>query len=438
MSKKFDMEFFLDNINLQESLTYIDEVIYRWNGNNWSVLKDREGEALALAWLRENAPDTISKATAKSAWETLKLDLLTKLPTLPAKQTLIPCQGAYVIVKEDGELVTLPPSKDTFCTYSLACSYDPSAVAPRFAEFFEQTLPDETLRARVQEFVGYTLLPDHRYQRAAMWLGTGANGKGVLSNIVQALHKEVAAIKVNNHSRFAMSGVLNASLLVDDELPFDGLDEARLKSMIAGEPIFIDIKGQDPITTRVRGKLLTLGNNFPKIRDCSEGFWRRWEVIPFNTEVPESMRDPMLAETIIREELTGVLNWALEGLQRLLRRGGFEPNRPMAMAETLKEAKRVADDVAGWISDRVMTMKGPLTTHKADVYADYRRWCVDNDHAPQSPQGFWLKLKGCRMDLATKKIRVGSGTLNACSIVLRPHEDEFEAAANGDFFVQAA
>lgn len=44
------------------------------------------------------------------------------------------------------------------------------------------------------------------------------------------------------------------------------------------------------------------------------------------------------------------------------------------MTETLKAAKRVADDVTGWIPERVLTMKGQIETRHADVYADYRLW----------------------------------------------------------------
>ncbi|WP_341645945.1 DNA primase family protein [Thauera sp. SDU_THAU2] len=438
MSNDFNMNEFLRYVEKFENHVCIDEIFYEWTGNNWQVLKDKYGEAFAFAWMKSKALDSISKNLARTAWTTLKLDLLSQKKKIKPQGIVIPCDGTYVIVSDAGEISAVEPAKEYYCTYSLACPYVPDAPTPLFNAFLEQVLPDEQLRQRVQEFVGYTLLPDHRFQRAAMWLGAGANGKGVLSNIVQALHSDVAAIQLDNKSRFGLSGLYNASLIVADELPPGKLDEGRLKSITAGEPVFIDIKGQEPITTRVRGKLLVLGNNFPSVDDASDGFWRRWEVIPFKTTIPLEQRDPKLAEKIIEQELAGVLNWALAGLQRLLKRNGFDPARPAAMEEVLKSAKLVADDVTGWLSDRVQTVTGPLATKKADIYSDYHRWCTDNDFVPRPTQGFWLKLKRCRTDMTAKKVRIPGGyTQNACTIVLKPLP-EIEFAANCDQFSVAA
>lgn len=421
MARDFDMSEFLDEVSADDKHVCIDEVIYEWNGNHWSVLDEKYGEAFALNWLREFAPQSVSRSTARNAWGTLKLDLLNRSPEVKHEGVVIPCQGTYLQINDAGELAVTPPRKDLYCTYSLSCRYEPDAQTPIFSAFLNQILPDEQLRNRVQEYVGYTLLSGHRYQCAGMWLGSGANGKGVLSNIVQALHQEVAAIQLDNKSRFGLSGLYRASLIVADELPPVKLDEGRLKSVTAGEAVFIDIKGQSPITTRVRGKLLVLGNNYPVVDDASEGFWRRWEVIPFTVTIPREQRDPKLADRIIRTELAGVLNWAIEGLQRLLRRDGFDPVRPAAMEHAIKTAKMVADDVTGWLADRVETVAGPVTVKKSVVYADYRRWCAANDFTPRAPQSFWLKLKRCRTDMTAKKIRIhGAATLNACSIVLQP------------------
>lgn len=415
----------------------IDEIIYTWNGNHWESITDRFGEAAVLTWLKENDPSNLSRSNVRQAWDTLKLDLLARSPIVNRERVLIPCQGLYVSISEEGLVTTLEPDQNYFCTYSVACKYEPSALRPTFDAFLCTVLPDEAVRSRVQEYVGYTLLHDARYQRAALWLGSGANGKGVLSNVIQALHESVQAIQLDNTSRFALSGLYQASLIVADELPARRLDEAKLKSVIAGEPIFIDIKGQCPVTTRVRGKMLVLGNNYPVVDDASEGFWRRWDVVPFTVTIPDQDRDARLAQKIIEAELAGVLNWAIEGLQRLLKRDGFESVQPPPMQHAMLTAKCVADDVTGWLSARVETVSGPLTASKSAVYRDYHEWCVANDFVPKTTQGFWLKLRRCRTDLVAKKIRIhGGGLMNACSITLRECNDA--AAANSDSYKAVA
>ena len=68
--------------------------------------------------------------------------------------------------------------------------------------------------------------------------------------------------------------------------------------MIAGERILIDRKFRDPVSVHVRGKWLVLGNQLPVITDHSVGFWRRWDVVPFNVVIAEHARDPLLARPL--------------------------------------------------------------------------------------------------------------------------------------------
>src|SRR5206468_684062 len=125
------------------------------------------------------------------------------------------------------------------------------------------------------------------------------------------------------------------------------VNEQLLKSLIAGGRVMGDRKDKDPLSINVRGKWVGLGNHLPTITEHSTGFWRRWDIVPFNVTIPESRRDPLLAETIIREELSGVLNWALEGLVRLQKRGGFDAVMPKAMSVMLHEAKIETNTVSG-------------------------------------------------------------------------------------------
>jgi putative DNA primase/helicase len=435
---KFDCADFLEKVIKENRYACINDVICEWTGNHWQAISDKRGEAFVLGWLQEHHPDQVSHSVIRQAWKTLKLALLNAEHEVNSTEIVVPCVGTYIHIEDSGAITTKPPLKEEFCTYALKCAYDPAATAPMFEGFLAEVLPDEAVRSRVQEYIGYTLVNDCRYHRAALWLGSGANGKGVLSNIVQALHKEVQAIQLDNTSRFALSGLMGASLLVADELPARRLDEEKLKSVIAGEPVYIDIKGQSPVTCRVQGKLLVLGNNYPIVDDSSEGFWRRWDIVPFRVTIPPERRDVTLARKIIECELAGVLNWALAGLQRLLGRGDFSTALPLEMELTMKTARAVADDVTGWLSERVERVNGPLTTQKSQVYADYKTWCQENDFLPKPTQGFWLKLKRSRTDLVAKKARIpGLGLQNACSLVLKPAQGVEEASNGCEFSIAA-
>lgn len=46
-------------------------------------------------------------------------------------------------------------------------------------------------------------------------------------------------------------------------------------------------------------------------------------ILPFNVTIPEAERDPELAAKIINTELSGIFNWILKGLNRILKNKRF-------------------------------------------------------------------------------------------------------------------
>ncbi len=148
MSTKLDMQNFLKTMNDDEMYICINEVIYTWNGNNWMLISDKYGEAATLAWIKRRVPDSLSRSTARQAWETLKLDLLASSPKVNRHRVLIPCQGAYVSINEDGVITTMLPDRVHHCTYSLACKYDPSATRPMSTLVSELASGSGTVTAR--------------------------------------------------------------------------------------------------------------------------------------------------------------------------------------------------------------------------------------------------------------------------------------------------
>ena len=70
-----------------------------------------------------------------------------------------------------------------------------------------------------------------------------------------------------------------------------------------------------------------LCNNYPNLSDLSHGMLRRAHILPFDRVFEGAERDDTLFPHIWKHELSGALNRALQGLQRLRKRGGFQtPN----------------------------------------------------------------------------------------------------------------
>ncbi|MDR6154757.1 putative DNA primase/helicase [Acidovorax delafieldii] len=389
-------------------------LLYRWTGTHWSAVDEAESEKEAYHWLVAQNTEWANPENARKSFRSACL-FAPAVPPL-THQVVIPTLSGYVHL--DGtDLVLRPADPALGLTHCLSCGFEPERDPPvRFHAFLTQVLPDADVRARVQEYIGYTLLADARYQRAQFWLGEGANGKGVLANIVQALHGRIAAIALDQLAGFHLSVLVGASLVYVDEVPRKPIDEQRLKSMIAGERIAVDRKYREPVSIHVRGKWLVLGNNLPAITDHSTGFWRRWDIVPFGITIPERKRDPMLADAIIKDELSGVLNWALEGLQRLQKRGCFDPVMPLAMTAMLHEAKADTNSVIAWLDDVGAELQTCCTTPKDKVFDEYRTWCLANAMREVSVVQFWKRMKEHLKELQDTRTRIDGIQRRMCNV----------------------
>ncbi|WP_296658537.1 phage/plasmid primase, P4 family [Paraburkholderia sp.] len=417
MSERFEPHDYADALVRSGQYAHESGVLFQWTGLYWRAVKEEDAETDSYRWLVRHKRSHASRENARKAVHAAIL-WSEKLPE-PTRDVVIPCSNGYVHVV-DGELQLLPPDASLGLQHTLMCEYDPAAVEPsRFMQFLRMILPDEAVRARVQEYVGYTLTADARYQRAQLWLGSGANGKGVLANIVQALHGRPESVQLDALDGFRLSVLIGASLIYSDETPRGRINEQLLKSLIAGERVQVDRKYRDPVSIHVRGKWLVLGNHLPTITDHSTGFWRRWDIVPFSVTISESERDPLLSQRIISTELSGVLVWALEGLMRLQKRGAFDTMVPVAMSRLLHQAKSETNSVQAWYDDCAVSISSSQSTVKDEVYEHYRRWCDRHGLTPMASPRFWTRMKEL-VPFEDFRRRKGKSQIRMCNLQLPP------------------
>lgn len=403
MSKRppFEPMQYAHHLKSTEDFAVLNHTLHRWTGQFWKALSFEEAQREALLWLDSHSGGAVIGARqARDAVNTALL-WLPQLSDTRDSTLLIPLKNGY-LVHDDRKFVLLPHDRALGVHYMINCDYLPSAPPPAlFSAFIERILPDTGVRERVQEYLGYTLMADARFQRGQVWIGTGANGKGVLANIVQAFHQHVATLNLAELGGFALSHILGATLIYIDEVPHCKIDDAIPKRLVAGETAPIRRHYQPTINVRILAKWLVLSNNIPRVEDQSDGFWRRFDMVPFEVTIPETERDPLLAEKIIRDEMSGVLNWLLEGLLRLLNRGRFDPIKPGAISKLDNDSRIRTDSVRAWVEDEDIALLTTCTTHKDNVYQDYASWVRRNGMSPQSAFRFWSSLRHMMPDLNT-------------------------------------
>lgn len=389
-----------------------------WNDTFWAELTPEQAERDALRWIAANTNAIASAAAAKTAVQTAVL-WLPVLPPYQGDDIVIPASNGYV--RFDGSKLFLsPPDKSLGINYQINCAYNPAAPKPSlFTRFLETVLPDEAVRGRVQEYVGYSLIHDARHQRAALWIGRGANGKGVLASVVQALHRKVAAIDLGKLGGFNLANLPGSSLIFCDEGPDGDVDERTFKGLVAGSKMPVQRKFRETLDIQVMGKWLILTNEIPAIEDSTEGFWRRLDIVPFDVEIPPSERDSLLANKVINHELDGVFLWAMEGLERVLARGDFDHIKPPAMRAMDVKARSLACCVRTWIDDREVRLGTDAgQTHRDKVYDDYRCWAKANGLAPRSSIKFWERMRNALRGLSEKRVTRAGKHQRCCNVLL--------------------
>ena len=215
-----------------------------------------------------------------------------------------------------------PHTPDFYSMNKLPVVYNPEADCPRFRQFLGEVLYSEDI-AVVQEWLGYCLHRGYPAQVAMLFVGEGNNGKSSLISTLKALlgMENISAVSLHELelNRFAKADLFGklANLYAD-------LDDGALKSvgtfkmLTGGDPIRGEKKFQSSFTFVNHAKLTFSCNTVPEVFEDTEAFFRRWKIIQFPNSFDGDKADKdLLKKLTTPEELSGVLNFALEGLKRL-------------------------------------------------------------------------------------------------------------------------
>ncbi len=275
----------------------------------------------------------------------------------------------------------------------LNVAYDPAAKAPTFDRFLKSLNLDQNDVALLQEFAGYMLVPAEvlNYHKCLILWGAGANGKSTFTNMLIEMlgRSNCATLRVDEMNGFKLSTMKGKIANIGTEISSSGkfIETHNFKAAISGEPITIDEKYKTPRTYKLRAKHLFSVNDIPNIADFSNGFIRRLLIIKFERIFNTSEQDPHLGHKL-EKELPGILNWALEGLRRLLLNDGiFSEENSWAL---IREHYVDTDPIMLFAEDKLEIGKHTLDDFifNCDLYSAYTTWCVSSGIRPKSKAHF--------------------------------------------------
>lgn len=309
------------------------DFIYLYNGTFWADI-DKETFQKFLGEAAEQMGVAKFSARFYQFREQLFKQFLATayLPTPESNKNkvLINLQNGTFEISPQGTKLK-PFDRSDFITYQLPFEYDPQAKAPIFEAYLNKVLPDIERQRVLAEYLGFVFIKHGsntlKEEKALILYGTGANGKSVFFEIVTAMFGRQNVSNYSLQSLTEEKGFYRAKIsnkLVNYASEINGkLETSLFKAMVSGEPVEACLKYGQPFTMENYAKFIFNVNELPKDVEHTNAYFRRFLIIPFDVTIPEHEQDKRLHTKIIDKELSGVFNWVLEGLNRLLKQKSF-------------------------------------------------------------------------------------------------------------------
>jgi putative DNA primase/helicase len=389
------------------------DFIYLFNGAYWNLL-DEDELKLFLGDIAEKMGVDRFKARYFNFRDHLYKQFLTvaHLPKPEKRQENI-CinlqNGTFEFSQNDFRLREF--DRGDFLTYQLPFEYCPEAPAPLFHQYLDQVLPEKELQHILAEYLGYIFIQPStlKLEKTLLLYGTGANGKSVFYEIVRHLLGETNTSEYSLQSLTDDTGYYRAMIankLVNYASEINGKLEASIfKQLVSGEPVEARLPYGKPFTITQYAKLIFNCNELPRDVEQSNAYFRRFLIVPFEVTISEHNQDKQLAQKIISKELSGVFNWVLQGLRRLLKQKNFTE------CETIKRIRAQyeldSDSVKTFLnendyqasSDNEYLLLGVL-------YEEYRKFCVDDGFKALNKTNFRKRLETSKYQVERKNFGI--------------------------------
>jgi len=336
--------------------------VWFFDGTIWRLMKEQTLKAIATDVLAQQI-DQVRDARVKAAISLFKSRHFDEDERFErGDQNIIVLKDGYYGF--DGESwLRMAPDPGLMRRIQLPASYvddQPSA----FNKFLDEILCDADCNARpdarnlrqlIWEMLGYCLVAHAKYEQCFILCGAGANGKSVLGAIAKEVvgRDHTASVQPNQMgSVFQRSNLEGKLLNLVTELNQNAeLEDGMLKAVISGEMMSVEKKHQDVREIEPFAKHIILTNHVPRIRDYSDGLFRRVSIVPLERQFMGSDADPHLLDKL-RGELDAITSRAMDALgQLIIRNGKF--TRPSSSVAALEEWRLENNHLAEFVAERL-------------------------------------------------------------------------------------
>lgn len=353
-----------------EEIYYFDGVYYKPQGSN--LIKREVQERLGEESVKNRIDEVINY---------IKIQTLTPLEKFDPDPYILAVDNGHLNLKT-GDLED--PTPERLITTKIPVEYNPEVdfKGSNIEEFLNDILDKEYLPP-LQELFGYLLFKKYSYKKGFMFKGPAHTGKTTLLNLMKRFLGQDnitdQSLKDLSDYKFARASLFQKLANLSDDLDDSKINNIGTFKMLTGSSsINAPIKHkQDQLIFENYATMVFTANRYPRITDPDQAWWERWILIEFKKQFfpddPETIPQDQLMERITQDkELSGLLNWSIEGFRRLIDQGHF--TRPEKSKQIEKKWIKETDSLKAFVLEYCEEDPDNRVI-KEDFYSAYTDYC---------------------------------------------------------------
>lgn len=304
----------------------------------------------------------------------------------------------------------------------LPVEYKPDlGKSQKFQDYLRDVVPEEDERKTLQEYAGYCLMDSEKamrkYGKSLMLVGPTDSGKSVFLHVLKEMlgrpnTSSVSLTDLSSDTGYYREKIVGKLANINNELNTSNLTIDRddvVKNYSEARPVSVRPIYGEPYDITPTTKHIFATNQTPKIDGDNDSFYNRWLTVKFPESIPKEEQNTDLEDELTTdEEKAKILNWVLEGHQRLREQGEFSLDE--SWVEIRRKWNRFGDTLDKFIErflvtrrDRIRELESKgeedqktevsLKSHTQDLYKLYQKYATGLGEEVVSQNVFVDRLK---------------------------------------------
>ena len=299
-----------------------------------------------------------------------------------------------------------------FIQYCLHFNYDSKATAPLWQQHLDRSLPSQEKQQYLAECLALVFYQG-KIEKAPVLYGRPDTGKSTTLDTVKALFgaenisaESLAALtKSDYHGDYARARLDGKLVNIASDIGKKIHDEGMTKTLISREMVSARHPNQKGFDMTNYARLIFAMNDLPPQFLTDTALAKRAAVVEFDQQIASQDIKGGFVENIIENELPGVLNWIINGLDRLLKKGRLDA--PQCCVEAMDRIRTELDPLSEWLAARGYQRGKSMNILVREAYPDFVECCKNDGNQVLSKKTFTKRLRDLGYDVFAPNNHIG-------------------------------